>query len=77
MPKKGKNAATASVSDTETETNCLNADNMIQLIDKITSSFTATFNCCVDRIVDTIEKKLAQRMDCQSSQEVYDLHKKD
>lgn len=48
---------------------------MVTLLTSITASFTASFNLCVDRIIDSIEKKLTTRMDIQAT-EHFDLNKK-
>ena len=41
----------------------------------ITASFTTSFNACIDRIIDAVDKKLNQRIDSQAS-EMFDLNKR-
>ena len=50
-------------------------DNILLLVDKITSSFTLSFNACVDRIIDALDKKTSLRLDLQAN-ETFDLQKK-
>src|SRR2546425_256790 len=45
------------------------------LVQKITANFTDAFNNCVDRIVDALETKMNQRVECQQA-EIFDLHKR-
>lgn len=60
-------------SSTSENLNC--GDNLVVLIDKITTNFTSSFQLCVDRIMDALDKKLTLRMDTQSA-ELFELHKK-
>jgi len=41
----------------------------------ITAAFTQSFNVCIDKIVDAIEKRLDQKIDSQAS-EIFSLNKR-
>ena len=79
MPKKGKNTDSLLVGDGDGEasgsTSNFTSESVLMIIDKITTNFTVSFNSCVDRIVDAVEKKLGQRIDSQAA-DIFDLHKK-
>src|SRR2546425_11289884 len=75
MPKKGKNPELVSLGDTDSDASFITTDNVLLLIEKITTNFTTSFNNCVDKIVDAVERKLGQRIDLQAS-EIFELHKK-
>jgi TolA-binding protein len=75
MPKKGKITDPATTSDADMDSTYLSSENVLVMIEKITSNFTLTFNTCIDRIVEAVEKRLSQRIDCQAS-EIFDLNKK-
>jgi hypothetical protein len=82
MSAKNKKSAIVSAPDAAANVSAsaasdvgLNSDNMLILIEKITTAFSTSFNTCIDRIVDAIDKKLSHRLDCQST-EIFDVNKR-
>src|SRR5437867_3412093 len=84
MPPKLKNTSSSSgpslIQDLDgdassTPANYMSTENVMLLIDKITTNFNSTFSSCVEKIVCAIEKRVEQRMDCQSG-EIFELNKK-
>src|SRR5580692_11423801 len=45
------------------------------MIEKIVSAFSSTFNSCMDRLLDTLGKKLTTRIECQGGK-IFELTKK-
>ena len=48
---------------------------MTFMIEKIVSAFSLTFNACVDRLIDALDKKFTTRIECQGG-EIFELAKK-
>src|ERR1043165_3740182 len=49
--------------------------DMILLVERITTAFTNSFNSCVERIIDAMDKKLSHRIESQDV-EIFDLNKR-
>ena len=52
----------------------INCDT-VDLITKITAAFTSSFQACVDKIIDAIDKKLSSRLDTHEVQ-MFDINKR-
>ena len=50
-------------------------DELMAVVTHITNAFTTTFSTCVDRLIDTIEKKINFKIDVQQT-EIFDLSKR-
>ena len=61
--------------ESDSKSTCALSSETLMVIDRICTTFTHVFNSCVDRIVDTIEKKLSQRLDHHSS-DLFDAAKR-
>lgn len=50
-------------------------DEFSEVIIKITNAFSQTFNTCVDRLIDSLDKKLNMRLDIQETS-IFDINKR-
>ena len=54
---------------------CILASDLQSLLAGITAAFTGVFNTCVEKLIDSMDKKLSTRLDIQEVQD-FDLNKK-
>ena len=74
MPNKTKGNSSATPSyDSDAEPLCFSTGNVILLVEKLTANFTVSFNSCMEKIVDAIDKKFDLEVEYQST-EIFNLH---